>query len=696
LNMNKAIAKIIRHLVSGDQGWSPLCGLEIADHLDTSASTAAGQARSLAAAFLLCLANGRDAEKARTYLAGMGDDREMGGLACFLERGLTLLDEELERALAEDPGLKDRMAHAVGALEQPDPDAPFRPVWEVFFPEGLAALDEPKISVKRLVQRRKVEVQSANPDPIKDPAKQILFTSNALLTAPMEITDLESLHLSEELKAQIQNWDPGQQRYWYDHPIPLCIAPEANEILHGLKGLSQTLSFERQRRPEWTGSNLSCVCSVSVTHDGLQKLARGYISEILQQAEGLEGLDVYLFTEHDTDRLKEEILLPAAERWFPEAPTTALQEIIGVDGEYGRHYSFLKAVAAWWQAMIDPQIKATFKIDLDQVFPQPELAEQSGASAFEHFMTPLWGAHGIDSQGREVEMGMLAGALVNQKDIHKGIFTPDVPWPSKPPQFDETVFFSALPQAQSTQAEMMTRYGGDGPDGIRHCLQRIHVTGGTNGILLDALRRHRPFTPTFVGRAEDQAYLLSVLFAETPALRYLHEPGLIMRHDKADLIPEAIEASRIGKIIGDYVRIIWYSGYCRTLPWGLGHTKEAIDPFTGCFASNLPMHLVFLRLTLKAASLFAKDEPDAEHQALELLLQGSLRLGDIIETLEADREGLAARLDMERRGWQLFYDIIERIENGIKEGDEMALRLKQASLRLASDCRVLEAKPTKI
>ena len=62
---------------------------------------------------------------------------------------------------------------------------------------------------------------------------------------------------------------------------------------------------------------------------------------------------------------------------------------------------------------------------------------------------------------------------------------------------------------ESTVAEMMARYDGAPQDGRARCLERIHVTGGTNGILIDALRRHRPFTPTFIGRAEDQAYLLT-------------------------------------------------------------------------------------------------------------------------------------------------------------------------------------------
>ena len=118
-----------------------------------------------------------------------------------------------------------------------------------------------------------------------------------------------------------------------------------------------------------------------------------------------------------------------------------LISVLGVDGCYGRHYSFLKAIAALWNVLIDPEIKATFKIDLDQVFPQTELIEQTGASAFEHFQTPLWGATGRDAEGQPIELGMIAGALVNQQDIQRGVFTPDVTFPDVRLKPDEYIFF---------------------------------------------------------------------------------------------------------------------------------------------------------------------------------------------------------------------------------------------------------------
>ena len=151
---------------------------------------------------------------------------------------------------------------------------------------------------------------------------------------------------------------------------------------------------------------------------------------------------------------------------------------------------------------------------------------------------------------------MIAGALVNRGDIDRSLYSPDVTFPDQEPAGEEVVFWSRLPQALSTEAEMMTRYRGDSFAGGKRAIQRIHVTGGTTGILVEALRKYRPFTPSFVGRAEDQAYLLSVLFSGSPHLRYLHEDGLIMRHDKQLVSKDVIRASSIGKMVGEYVRTL--------------------------------------------------------------------------------------------------------------------------------------------
>jgi hypothetical protein len=330
-------------------------------------------------------------------------------------------------------------------------------------------------------------------------------------------------------------------------------------------------------------------------------------------------------------------------------------EVFGVDGEYGRHYSFLKAIAAFWQVFVDSRVRATFKIDLDQVFPQNELLEQTGQSAFGHFMTPLWGARGVDADGNDVDLGMIAGALVNERDIGAGVFTPDVPLPEDIPAGEATVFYNKLPMAVSTRAEMMAR-----SDGARRCIERVHVTGGTNGILVEHLRRFRPFTPTFVGRAEDQAYLLSVLFAgadDGRVLRYVHEPGLIMRHDKEAFAGASIAAAEAGRFVGDLVRTYYYTRYAEHLPWGMRRVKEQIDPFTGCFVTTRCFTVIMLRLALRVAADVVAGRTD---DAATLLDIAERKLSPLLNDPTGRR--VAERYRRERDAWQRYYDALDRAE----------------------------------
>jgi hypothetical protein len=355
-----------------------------------------------------------------------------------------------------------------------------------------------------------------------------------------------------------------------------------------------------------------------------------------------------------------------------------------VDGRYGRHYSFLKAVAALWHVAIDPEIRATFKIDLDQVFPQDVLLAETGRTLFGHLATPLWGATARDTDGGELELGMLAGALVNERDIGQGLFTPDVPIPDRPPTMDEHIFFSGLPQSISTRAEMMERYDGPAIDGTTRALERIHVTGGTNGIRVDALRRHRPFTPTWVGRAEDQAYLLSTLGRPGPRLAYAHAAGLIMRHDKEAFAGQAMAAAHIGKLIGDDERILVFSAYVAAITGDGAAVHRLLDPFTGCFVSDFPVTLVLLRLALRTLRLFADGQAD---DAREYATDGARR---IAETLDSHGEPAVVvhRLAAERTAWGHYYDALDALEVGIAEDRPSAIRARARAVSIIDDCRI--------
>lgn len=586
-----------------------------------------------------------------TLLSDTEKERSVDSLTEFLQRGAVLVREELSSLSERDPSFAAAMRAASEAIKSGWNQASREALWKVFFPEGVGLERNPGEMVTALRAKRRVTEITLNPDPISSPADELLFTSNALLAPPVSERVLDEIDMTGDMKEEVRRVMGETQLYYYDHPIHIGTPPESNEVIYGLKGLDEAIAWEKTAGRVAEDTRATVVLSLSVTHGGLHALAKPYLQEEIRKFGTFDHLQVYLFTEQECRTIVSDVLQP----FFRDEETgREVASVFGVDGEYGRHYSFLKAIAAFWHVFVNPRIRGTFKFDLDQVFPQRELEEESGESALQHFTTPLWGAEGTDSDGNSVDLGMIAGALVNEKDIAGGLFTPDVTIPDDIPFGEAAVFYNRLPMAVSTQAEMMTRY----TDGSDDAILRYHVTGGTNGILVRHLRAYRPFTPSFVGRAEDQAYLLSVLFkpVESRYLRYLHKPGLIMRHDKEAFAGVSITHAKTGRFIGDLVRTYIFSRYVSFLPWDRNRTKEQIDPFTGCFVTNRVWTVVFLRLFLHSIELREKPQ-----ELLELLTLAERKLSPLIDDYEGANY-LEKEFNRQQHAWDAFYDALDRAE----------------------------------
>ncbi|MEA3347047.1 MAG: hypothetical protein U9Q21_03035, partial [Candidatus Auribacterota bacterium] len=517
--INKHFTSIISSLIRSKDDKNSFSVFDPIKQFDEEYTGKAGIAQALNAAFLIILGDSRYSspvfKRAKAFLKRLADIPEWKDISGFYTNGITLIHKEIETVCKNDPSFAECLKNLSKWVSNKDNlcnrEETIEKIWSVFFPEATGIRGNEQKRINDLRKKRILTITELNSTPITNPVQQILFTSNTLFTIPSALKPLEELDLSNHLKKKLIHATREPQLYWYDHPTPVGVKPGENEVLHGLRGLDTAVEFERARGNAPANLKLTCVLSVSVTHRSLQDIAKKYLEEEFKKVGGLKNINLYLFTESDTQQIINGILVPAARHYLGYNNSKEIFNMFGVDGQYGRHYSFLKAISAFWHIYIQPEIKATFKIDLDQVFPEKQLIKESGASAFEHFTTPLWGAHGLDINGHPVELGMIAGALVNKRDINKSLFTPDVKFPNRALHPDEYIFFSMLPQALSTEAEMMTRYTTKKLDGKKTCIQRFHITGGTNGILVDSLRRHRPFTPSFIGRAEDQAYIFSVL-----------------------------------------------------------------------------------------------------------------------------------------------------------------------------------------
>jgi hypothetical protein len=693
--LKEKIECIINYIISNRLGKEPLTGFEIDDQFRPQETSFKATFRNLNAAFLICLCGKAHVLywKAEEYIKQMRRQPTWKSEADFFIRGISLINSEIGEKYSEDKGFRENFDRLHSWCINPQENLAWKDginaFWNVFFPEGVSLFEKRGHETALLQKKRLIQITRLNPTPISDPAREILFTSNVLLTIPSAVSSKGTVDLAlpKSLKDRLEQIRGEPQVYWYDHPIQIGTARESNEVVYGLRALNEAMEFEKRQGVIANDARIHCILSVSVTHLGLRDIAKKCLENVFEGEEEFQHLRVYAFSEADVRRLIDEILLPAVRHYLNFGNADLFHEVIGVDGEYGRHYSFLKSISAFWSVLVDSRVRGTFKIDLDQVFPQKELFNESGFTALEHLKTPLWGAEGIDEDGNLVDLGMIAGALVNHKDIASSLFTPDMSFPGEDIKDDEWIFFSHLPQAISTEAEMMTRYGKNlFLNGRSRCIQRAHVTGGTCGILVKALRKHRPFTPCFIGRAEDQAYLLSVLFQESNAsLRYVHKDGLIMRHDKEVFAGEAVRSASTAKLIGDYVRILLFSYYARALPWSVEKIKRWADPFTGCFISKIPFTVIFLRLSLKAASLFEKEDCD---NGLNLLKLGQNRLIKIINDFLYKPNPLQQRYIMERNVWDIYFDVLEKVEGGLKKGDSFAFDLREKAQKLIKDCRL--------
>ena len=630
----------------------------------------------LSVAFLRALGVDADAgADARHFLDQMTSDPQWGAVATFYAEGLDGITSELDQLRRDNPqalagidALAKRISLSPSELDLRSLHEDF---WAAFFPEGQEIIDNKNLRRDELRAHRTVNVETSPTKPIVDPGRQVLLTTNALFTVPAP----GALAPPErgELAAALEKISAEPQKHWYDHPMPIGVLEKENEIIHGLEGMDAAIAFEKDRGVVNPTAVIPIVMSASVTHSGLTSMIRRHVASLLRSTPGFSHLDVFVFTEADARRLIDETVAPAVSRYLPDHDGGSLSAI-GVDGRYGRHYSFLKAIAAWWNVMIDPSVIATYKFDLDQTFPQDVLVDETGHSAMEQLANPTWGAQGTDADGVAIELGMMAGSLVNESDIDSSLFALDVNYPRSDPTVDEMVFWSALPQALSTAAEMGATYRDPSNDGPGTALERVHVTGGTSAIRVDALRRYRPFTPGFIARAEDQAYLMSVHDTDGPRLSCLHNGGLIMRHDKESFAGDAIRAASIGKLIGDYERIILFSAYARAVGSNLEELKQHFDPFTGCFVSQLPTTVTYLRFALRSLRFFAEDEASNGRSFTE---QGAARIGDAMRFVSGTPSSLDRQLEEERKAWSVFYDALDAIEDALHNGDEYALGLTE-------------------
>jgi hypothetical protein len=91
-----------------------------------------------------------------------------------------------------------------------------------------------------------------------------------------------------------------------------------------------------------------------------------------------------------------------------------------------------------------------------------------------------------------------------------------------------------------------------------------------------------------------------------------------------------------------------------------------------------------LRFGLRLAR-FVADGDQAAADAFALV--GARRIGDALERT-LDRSRVRDHVRRERAGWDTFFDALDALEAGIRQGDPRALALRDRGREIVSACRV--------
>ena len=655
--MNKAFNAVIAALVK------PL-GLEKCVTGDGAGSTA----RLLTAAFLATLSDTPQPVLRRAF----DFSQQWDAVARFYHDGMPRIRQEIDHLAGTDAAWAARLDELAEWVTDEDHlhdiEQMSERYWQVFFPEAAGTLTDRAASAASLRRQQAVIVTKANPVPLTAPAREVLFTSSVQLTPPSEITVLNALSHNSHLKAELARIMQEPQRYWYDHVIEIGVKPDKNPLLHLLRGLDDIASRARTVGSTGTDGKLACVLSVSGTHPRLQSIAREYVTHELAHTAKLAHLRICVVTEADARRLIDEVLAPAATHYLDRHDAADALSVFGVEGEGGRTYNFLKAIAAFWQVLIDPQIKATFSIGQEQAFPATDSTTQAGMSPLAQLSTPLWGAYGIAVGGHPVELGMLAGMAAGRDDSD----TSAVPYPDPVHTPEQLVASHHLTRALTSEAEKLAADSGRSDN--ERCMQRTHIPASGNGILLDHLRRYRPFAPSFIGRGAAAAFGLMAIARPGTRLACLQRSELLLHAAVPQPLLEDSETAPGDTLLSDYLQTLYLSAYAQMLTGGRpDRIKGALDPFTSGYISNLPVTTTYLHFALHAESLFT-----AGHTTLatQFVVRGAVRLHAALDFSSGRQAPLRQTAERERSGWDLFYTTLATLEKALHEGDDFAFDLR--------------------
>lgn len=102
----------------------------------------------------------------------------------------------------------------------------------------------------------------------------------------------------------------------------------------------------------------------------------------------------------------------------------------------------------------------------------------------------------------------------------------------------------------------------------------------------------------------------------------------------------------------------------------------------------MPLTVTHLRFALQVATLFKSDDREGRKRGYELIQIGVSRLKALVHKLYSQPDVLINEYRQERSSWNLFYDILDKLEENLEEKEAFAVGLRRRALACVNACRM--------
>ncbi|MGB7096883.1 MAG: hypothetical protein WBD62_19715, partial [Anaerolineales bacterium] len=222
--MHKDFQFIVRKLLQLSQLADPITQDLVPGQYGDPDAAAAELLRKINFSFLILLAGEEHPayQGAKEVLESRSQTDGWDEIARFYLTAKQTIEQEIDSLRQAAPAAAQHLESLAEQLSEldnpPKDDQRVELLWAFTHPESTGICNHASQRSDELREKRQVTITDLNPTPLQNPARQVLFTANALLTLPPNSKPLSQLSLSKDLQAQLSRVMAEPQVYWYDHP----------------------------------------------------------------------------------------------------------------------------------------------------------------------------------------------------------------------------------------------------------------------------------------------------------------------------------------------------------------------------------------------------------------------------------------------------------------------------------------------